>query len=115
MTAMATRTASKKGAVKDESFKDFVLDQLADLRGLSCRAMFGGYGLYRGHTFFGIIHDGRLFFKTDEKSRTNYTNEKMKPFRPNKKQTLKNYYEVPPDVLEDSDSLVCWANDAAAR
>ena len=32
-------------AVKTDSFKDFVLDQLSDLRGVTCRAMFGGYGL----------------------------------------------------------------------
>lgn len=45
----------------NDGFKDFVLDQLADLRGLRCRAMFGGYGLYRGNTFFGIIHKGDGF------------------------------------------------------
>ena len=34
-------------ASRDESFKDFVLDQLQDLDGVDARRMFGGYGLYR--------------------------------------------------------------------
>jgi len=32
--------------MKEDSFRDFVLDQLRSLEGGSCRAMFGGYGLY---------------------------------------------------------------------
>jgi hypothetical protein len=36
----------------------------------------------------------------------------MKPFRPSDKQTLKNYYEVPPDILEDEDKLIFWAGKA---
>ena len=41
---------------KDESFKDFVLDQLHDLDGVEVRRMFGGYGLYQDELFFGILH-----------------------------------------------------------
>jgi DNA transformation protein len=39
----------------------------------------------------------------------------MKPFTPNPKQTLKNYYEVPVDIVESSDHLVEWAVAAAHR
>jgi len=35
-------------AVADDSFKDFVLDQLGGLPGLRARRMFGGTGLYAG-------------------------------------------------------------------
>ena len=98
--------------MKDESFKEFVLDQLHGLVGIDCRAMFGGYGLYRNDVFFGIIHKGRLYFKTDQKSVPIYLEVGMKPFRPNAKQTLKSYYEVPVDVIEDSDQLVDWAKNA---
>lgn len=38
-------------ATKQDSFKDFVLDQLNGLLGLTNRAMFGGYGLYQRETF----------------------------------------------------------------
>lgn len=92
-----------------DSFKDFVLDQLSSFGALRCRAMFGGYGLYRGKDFFGIIYKGRLYFKTDVTSRRLYLERGLKPFRPNPRQTLKNYYEVPVDILEDRDELVRWA------
>ena len=101
--------------MQSDSFKDFVLDQLGELRGVSCRAMFGGYGLYRGGTFFGIIHKGRLYFKTDEATRKDYGAHGMKPFRPNAKQRLKTYYEVPVEVIEDQGQLTSWAEQAIPR
>ncbi|HLN85113.1 MAG TPA: TfoX/Sxy family protein, partial [Candidatus Limnocylindrales bacterium] len=60
-------------------------------------------------TFFGIIHKGKLFFKVDESTVGEYRKKKMKPFRPNAKQTLKSYYQVPADVIEDADGLRQWA------
>ncbi len=98
---------------KDDSFKDFVTDQLSDLRGLSCRRMFGGYGLYQQSVFFGIIHEGRLYFKTNDHTRPLYTQRGMKPFRPNAKQTLKKYYAVPVEIIEDEEQLADWARQAA--
>ena len=100
-------------AIKTNSFKDFVLDQLDGLRGVTCRAMFGGYGLYHGEVFFGIVHKGRLYSKTDDASRETYRTRGMKPFRPNRKQTLRTYYEVPVEVMEDAGQLVAWAGQAA--
>jgi len=85
---------------KSDEYKDFVLDQLADLHGLTCRAMFGGHGLSFRGTFFGIIHRGRLFFKTHPATVSVYRAKKMKPFKPNASQTLKHYYEVPVEIVE---------------
>jgi DNA transformation protein len=48
-----------------DSFRDFVLEQLAGLDALRCKRMFGGLGLYSGEQFFGIVHDGRLYFKAN--------------------------------------------------
>jgi DNA transformation protein and related proteins len=95
--------------VKDESFKDFVLDQLQELDNVEARRMFGGYGLYQDETFFGIVHKGRLYFKIDESTVGEYRKRKMQPFRPNAKQTLKSYYQVPVDIIEDGDRLCQWA------
>lgn len=97
---------------KVDCFKDFVLDQLTDLRGLTCRAMFGGHGLSRHGTFFGIIHKGRLYFKVSPKTVGLYTEQGMSPFRPNAKQTLKSFYEVPLDVIENAEQLAEWAERA---
>ena len=100
------------GAV-DESFVAYVLDQLRSLDELGCRAMFGGHGLYRGATFFGILFDGRLYLKTDETTVREYARRGMRPFRPNDRLLLKTYYEVPADVLENRERLTAWAAEAA--
>ena len=93
----------------DDSFKDYVLDQLRGLDEVRARAMFGGFGLYYGEVFFGIVADGRLYFKTDDESRGEYERCGMEPFRASEKQTLWTYYEVPVDVLEDDEALTLWA------
>jgi len=98
-----------------DSFKEFVLDQLRDPGRIACRSMFGGYGLYSRGCFFGIIHKGRLYFKTDSRTVAAYIDKGMKPFRPNAKQTLKTYYEVPEDVIEDPERLSHWARKAIRR
>ena len=74
--------------------------------------MFGGDGLYQRARFFGILFKGRLYFKTDAATGIAYIEMGMKPFRPSAKQTLKSYYEVPVDVMEDPDRLVAWASKA---
>ncbi len=89
-----------------------MLDQLEPLGELQCRAMFGGYGLYCRKVFFGIVFNGRLYFKTDSKSRLGYLRAGTKALRPNSAQTLKTYYEVPVDVLEDGDELARWGRRA---
>ena len=96
-----------------DSFVAFVLEQLSDLDALGCRAMFGGHGLYCGRTFFGILHGGRVYFRTDDTTVGDYTRHGMRPFRPNDRQLLKTYYEVPADVLEDRAEVLRWAEAAA--
>ncbi len=97
---------------KNDGFKDFILDQLTELNGVATRAMFGGYGLYQRTKFFGIIHKDRLYFKVNATTAPNYKEHGMKPFRPNAKQTLNSFYEVPIDVIEDAEALTQWATEA---
>jgi DNA transformation protein len=98
--------------MKQDSFKEFVLDQLAGMLPITCCAMFGGFGLYHHDVFFGILHKGRLYFKTNEQTRPTYEEYGMKPFRPSDKQILKNYYEAPPDILENEEEIIVWASQA---
>ncbi len=100
---------------RSDGFKDFVLDQLADLREITACAMFGGYGLYHRATFFGIIHKDRLYFKVSKATVPRYKKHGMKPFHPNVKQTLISFYEVPIDVLEDAEQLVAWGQESVER
>ena len=93
----------------DEDFLAFVLDQLAPLRPVTPRPMFGCFGLYSGEEFFAIIDEGRLYFCTDATTQPAFKQAGMKTFH-----ALKSYYEVPVDVLEDDVELCRWARDAVA-
>jgi DNA transformation protein len=98
----------------DDSFKEFVLDQLSALPDVRARAMFGAHGIYSGENFFGILDEGRLFFKTNAQSQADYTARGMGPFtyESKGKVTTMTYHEVPPDVLEQPQELVVWARRA---
>ena len=98
----------------DDSFKDFVLDQLSALPELRAKAMFGAHGLYCGEKFFGILDEGRLFFKTDAQSQVEYTSRGMRPFtfEMRGKIMTMSYHEVPPDVLKQPFELTAWARRA---
>lgn len=96
-----------------DSFRDFVLEQLAALEGQRCKRMFGGHGLYSGEMFFGILFDGRLYFKTHPDTLPDYLAVDASVFAPSEKQVLKNYREVPVEILEDAVQLTSWARKAA--
>lgn len=96
-----------------DTFLDFVLEQLVALNGLRSKRMFGGYGLYSGEHFFGIVFDGRLYFKTNPDTLPEFLHYQALVFAPSEKQVLKNYREVPVDILEDSEKLRLWAQRAA--
>lgn len=98
--------------MKDDSFKDYVLEQLRDLGNVDCRRMFGGYGLYYRGIFFGILSRGQVYFKTSDETRPEYVERGMAYFQPNARQRLTSYYEVPADVIEDAESLAEWALQA---
>src|SRR4051812_21953981 len=103
----------------DTSFKDYVLEQLRGARGVSARAMFGGWGLYKGTLMFGLIASGELFFKVDDRSRAFFDERKARPFTytaKGGKQASMSYFQVPEDVIEDTEELGVWiarACDAA--
>jgi len=91
-------------------FRDYVLDQLEDLGGVTARAMFGGVGIYCDGLFFGIIADDVLYLKVDDSNRSDYEAAGMRPFKPfARRPTSMKYYAVPLRVLENRDDLLVWA------
>ncbi len=98
----------------DDSFKAFVLDQLSALPDVRAKAMFGAHGLYSSDYFFGILDEGRLFFKTDAAAPADYTARGMGAFtyESRGKVLTMAYHEVPPEVLEQSPELTTWAQRA---
>jgi DNA transformation protein len=93
-----------------DGFRAFVLEQLAGVKSVRARAMFGGVGLYAGDVFFGILAADTLYLKVDDSNRGEYEAAGMRPFKPyaDKAMTMP-YYQVPADVIEDGDALAAWA------
>lgn len=98
----------------DASFKDYVVDQLRALGGASARAMFGGFGIYKGGVMFGLIASDELYFKVDETNQPDFAARKSKPFvyEGKGKPISMSYWRVPDDVLEDPDEIKTWAMKA---
>ena len=99
----------------NNEFLRYVLDQLRGLGVVTSRKMFGGAGLYLDGTIFALIAYDTLYFKVDETNRSDFEEAGMEPFRPfDDTSYVMSYYEVPIDVLEESDDLVAWARNALA-
>lgn len=96
----------------DESFVEFIVEQLRALPDVRARRMFGAYGLYSKDDFFAIVDDGRLYFKTGPATIGRYVRAGMGVFEYAPGKRLKSYYEVPVDVFEDDDALAEWAREA---
>ena len=93
-----------------DSFRAFALDQLSSIDDLIAKPMFGGFGLYSGHTFFGILAADVLYLKVDDSNRADYEKVKAQPFTPfaNGRMSM-SYYAVPVNILESSHTLATWA------
>lgn len=96
-----------------DSFTEMVRDQLDGVPDLRLRRMFGGWGFYAGPFFFGVVFDGRLYFKTDDAGSALFAQYGMAPFTYDGG-ALTSLWEVPPDVLEDPYELREWASRATA-
>lgn len=97
-----------------QSFKTFVLEQLGrGVQGIRGQSMFGGVGIYAGELFFALIADDILYFKVDDSTRPEFEARGMGPFQPyGEAGEVMQYYQVPDDLLEDSEALANWAEQA---
>ncbi|MCC6235044.1 MAG: TfoX/Sxy family protein [Verrucomicrobiales bacterium] len=102
-------------AVRD-SFRDFVLEQLGQVRPVTWRRMFGGIGIYAEGIFFAVIDNDTLFFRTGDSNREAFTRRGMPPFQPMGPDTKPMaYHELPGEVLEDLSELPHWMAAAIAE
>jgi DNA transformation protein len=98
-------------AVSDE-FVEYVVEQLSGWGEVSVGRMFGGAGLYRGGIMFAVIADDVAYLKVDDSNRDDFLRAGSAPFEPYPdkiKTTIRTYYEIPADVLENPAELAQWA------
>jgi DNA transformation protein len=104
----------RRALKKADSSTPYVLDQLTGWGKVEARSMFGGKGLYQDGVMFGLIDEGRLYFRVSPSSVGEYLRHNKKPFEPWPGHVMKGYYEVPLSVLEDPAVLIAWAKIARA-
>ena len=101
--------------MNSEHFMAYIADLLLPLSGIKMRKMFGGHGIYQHGIFFALVIEDILYFKVDDTNRPDYQAQGSQPFTyegKSGKQITMNYWQVPVDVLEDSDLLAEWAHKA---
>jgi hypothetical protein len=54
----------------DDSFIQYLTDQLSDWATITARRMFGGWGIYRGALMFAIVQDDQLYLKCGDALRS---------------------------------------------
>jgi DNA transformation protein len=98
-----------------DGFRTYALDQLSSVEHLQARPMFGGFGLYAGDLFFGILAADVLYLKVDDTNRSDYEKAKSQPFRPFASRPMSmSYYAVPLNVLEAAPILASWVRRSIA-
>lgn len=53
----------------DQTFVDFIVDQIENAGEITAKKMFGEYGLYSGEKLFALICDDKLFIKPTQAGR----------------------------------------------
>jgi len=101
-------------SVSDE-FIEYMLDQFSQWCRVTPRRMFGGVGLYCDGKMFGLIADDVAYLKVDNSNRKHFVEAGSSPFTPYPdKPTTMSYYEIPPDILDDTEELAQWAEQSLA-
>ncbi|HEX6548483.1 MAG TPA: TfoX/Sxy family protein [Candidatus Dormibacteraeota bacterium] len=91
-----------------------LLSDLADLAEIEDRPYMGGWCLLAGGRMFAVVQGARVWFFTDERNRFDFVRRGMVAYASNPAMELGRFYEVPPEVLGDSDQLRAWARKALA-
>ncbi|MEK7585175.1 MAG: TfoX/Sxy family protein [Patescibacteria group bacterium] len=94
---------------RNSEFHDYVVgDLLSDVAGITSRAMFGGYGIYKDGKIFAIIVEGELYFKgIGGTTQFTYSKKDGKTYK-------MNYWLVPAEVMENREALADWVQRACA-
>jgi DNA transformation protein len=117
--ARSANAGDRRGPLKSmrvsAGFRTFVLDQLSSIADLRAKPMFGGFGLYAGDWFFGILAADTLYFKVDETNRSSYEAANAQAFHPFENRPMSmSYFAVPIGVIEAAPVLADWAEGAIA-
>ncbi len=96
-------------------FENFLKDQFAPMEGVVFRRMFGGTGIFRQKTMFGLVDDDTLYFRVDDQTVPEFEAEGCGPFiyrRKDGKQSSMPYWRAPERLFDEPEEFVVWAEKA---
>lgn len=94
-----------------------VAELLSPMGPITTRRLFGTWGLYLEDRIFGLVHDGIVYFRTNDETRVRYEEAGSQPFiyrLGDGREAVMQYHEVPPHILENADRACAWAYEAAS-
>jgi len=97
----------------ENDFIEYVQDQLSQWSNIDKKKMFGIIGLFKEGLMFGIISNDTVYLKVDDSNKIKYENAGSKPLEVFKnKSKVRSYYELPAEVLENSEEFIDWAKES---
>jgi DNA transformation protein and related proteins len=107
---------------RDSGFATYIQDELLqNIDGVSLRRMFDGHGVYRHGVCIGLVHEGILYLKVDQQTKSLFEQEGSRPFTyigRNRKKIALSFWSTPTSVADDPTDIVSWviaAYEAALR
>ncbi|MBF8668361.1 TfoX/Sxy family protein [Pseudomonas putida] len=100
---------------KTQALADHYVDLLCSWAKLTTRPLFGAVAIYRNGQVFAMVWQGSLYFKVDANSRKTYEaagSHALGYVSEGEEHSLKSYWEVPADVVDDLDNLKQFAERA---
>lgn len=92
-------------------FVEFLTEVFAQFGPIRTRKMFGGYGVYRDGTMFGLVADDTLYLKADATIVHHFESLGLGQFEYGKGSKLvkMSYYLAPADIFDDPEQAAAWA------
>jgi DNA transformation protein len=99
-----------------QEFAAFVVEQMRGFGPVQAKRMFGGHGLFREGLMFALILADTLYFKTDDATRSRFTERGLQPFtyEARGRRMSLSYWQAPGEVLDDAGAMVDWTRLAFA-
>ncbi len=91
-------------------FVSYTKDLLEQFGNIIVRPMFGSFGIYKDGLMFALIADNELYLKADENAIILFETYGSTPFTYENKGKLvrMSYMKVPPEVLEEQETIKKW-------
>lgn len=93
-------------------FASYIKDMLEPFGVDKMRAMFGGYGLYKGGLMIALIAENELYFKAgpDEAKIFEAAGSEAFTYDAGDKKVKMSYFKVPQEITEDDEMLAKWVD-----